>query len=166
MFVPTEVRQRPSGGLILTYPLEEDIMTSMLNGTVLRVKKGALDASIAAIRAGEQGFTVLWGNDYNSPVGTVSNDSARVALTSAALIVTLRRYLDTPASRIVQSLIGDRVKMGVGLGIAVLKGDSETFQGPDGREWTRNTVSEGAACEGRIRLQDSPRTMVVSRRYL
>ena len=166
MFGMTEVRQAPTGGLVLRYPLDTDVMTSMLNAQVQRVKKGALDASIAAILAGEQGFTLLWGNDYNSPIGSVSNDSARVALTSTALVITLRRYLDTPASRIVQGLMGDRVSMGVGLGIATLDGDSETFQGPDGREWTRQTISEGAACEGRIRLQDSPRTMVVSRRML
>ena len=59
MFAQTEVRQAPTGGLILTYPLETDIMTSMLGATVQRVKKGALDASVAAINAGEQGFTLL-----------------------------------------------------------------------------------------------------------
>ena len=52
MFAQTEVRQAPTGGLILTYP-------SMLGATVQRVKKGALDASVAAINAGEQGFTLL-----------------------------------------------------------------------------------------------------------
>ena len=162
---PTEVRQRPEGGLILTYPLETDVMQSMLRGRVQYVERGALDKSIAAINAGEQGFTILWGADYNSPIGAASNGSAKVALTSAALIVTLRRYLDTAASRTVQALVSERVVLGIDLGIAALASETETFVGPDGREWTRNRIQRGAACEGRVRMQDAPGTSV-SRRYL
>ena len=103
----------------------------------------------------------LWGADYNAPVGSASNDSVRVALTNAALIVTLRRYLDTAASRTVQALVSERVVLGVDLGIATIEGESEKFIGPDGREWTRQTVSRGAACEpdtnaGRSRYLSEP----------
>lgn len=165
MFAPTEVRQRPSGGLELFYPLETDVLDSMLNARVTYVEKGALDESVAAINAGEQGFALLWGADYNSPIGAASNRSAKVALTATALIITLRRYLDTPASRIVQGLVSDRVTLGVGLGIAALESEQETFTGPDGREWTRTRIQQGAACEGRVRMQDAPGTSV-SRRVL
>ena len=165
MIEATEVRQRPQGGLILTYPLQQDVMQSMLHGRVQYIEKGALDKSVAAINAGEQGFTVLWGADYNSPIGAASNGSARVALTATALIVTLRRYLDTAASRTVQALVSERVVLGVDLGIAAVASETITFTGPDGREWTRTRISEGAACEGRIRMQDAPET-TVQRRYL
>ena len=60
----------------------------------------------------------------------MSNQTAKVALTALALVITLRRYLDTPASRVVQSLAADRVALGLGLGIATLAGESETFTGP------------------------------------
>ena len=163
MIVDSEIRQRPSGGLELEFPFGEDVIDSMLGARVLQVAPGALDASVRAIQSGENSVALLWGSDYNSPVGTSANGSAAVRATKDALTITLSRYLDTGASRTVQALVSDRVPMSVGLGIVGLDETISEFTSDDGRTWTRRQVDEGGLCEVRIRLAPAPRTRVKRR---
>ena len=163
--IDSEIRQRPSGGLELIYPLGQDVVDSMLGARVTRVQPGALDQSVRAIQSGEAHLALLWGADYNSPIGTSANGSARVKLSRDVLTITLGRYLDTPAARTVQALVSDRVPMSVGLGIVGLDETIDEFTSDDGRTWTRRTVKQGGLCEGRIRLASAPGTRV-SRRWV
>ena len=145
------------------YPLGEDVVDSMLRGRVTRVEPGALDKSVRAIQAGDANLALLWGADYNSPIGTSGNGSARVKVNRDQLTITLARYLDTPAARTVQALVSDRVGLSVGLGIVGLDEVIDEFTSEDGRTWTRRTVKEGGLCEGRIRLANAPGTRVKRR---
>lgn len=152
MWTDTEVRQAPSGGLELGFPLETDVLTSMLNHRLENVKASDIAASVAAIQAGEQGFVVLWGQDYNSPIGHSSNGTAKVEVKGGDLRILVPRYLDTPASKIVQALVADRVRLGVTLGLAGTPVSEKVLM--DGMEFERITFEDNPVlCEARVVMQ-------------
>ncbi len=157
----TEVRQAPTGGLVLEFPLDEDVLVSMLRKELIHVPAAAIAASVAAIRAGDQGFTLLLGASYDNPIGSASNGSATVAIIGAILRITLKNYLPTVASETVRNLVAAQVRMSVGVGIA---GDYITEQVLiDGVSFTRRVLDQrgdGMLCEGRVRLADAPGTKV------
>lgn len=161
----TEVRQRPSGGLTLTYPFGVDVLTSMLNRRLLRLTRDVVAGSVAAIQSGEQPLTILYGNSYSDAIGSSTNGSATVAITDRALTITLNRYLDTPAARTVQALISEQVTLSVGLGIAGEAVVEKVLI--DGQVFERVVYDRPAMlCEGRVRVASAPGTVVSQRRLV
>ena len=163
MLTPTEVRAAPRGGLEILYPFGTDVLTSMLRRRLQNIKLSDLAASLAAIQAGEQGFVVLWGANYNEPIGHSSNGTAKVKATKDALRITVPRYLDTPASRIVQGLVADGVTLGVTLGVAGTAVSEKVLI--DGQLFERVTYEDDPVlCESRIVMQ-APTQRVTRRRW-